>query len=74
MARGEAVLGDYLDLDWIVVRPPQLTSRPRTGQYRVSTGIVPPGGFEIGRADLAEFVLMQCVSEEFVRSFPTVGY
>ena len=44
-------------LDWTIVRPPQLTDRPFTGNYRVRTGHLPRFGFKISRADVAHFFL-----------------
>ncbi len=45
------------DLDWTLVRPPQLTDKPRTGQYRICEGHLPKFGFNISRADTADFML-----------------
>jgi putative NADH-flavin reductase len=44
-------------LDWTIVRPPQLTDKPFTGNYRVRTGHLPRFGFNISRADVAHFFL-----------------
>ena len=44
-------------LDWTIVRPPKLTDKPRTGKYRVREGHLPPFGFSISRADVADFIL-----------------
>lgn len=44
-------------LDWTIVRPPQLTDKPRTGKYRVREGHLPPFGFKISRADVADFMI-----------------
>src|SRR5258705_13439997 len=43
-------------LDWTIVRPPQLTDRPYTGNYRVREGHLPRFGFKISRADVADFM------------------
>lgn len=45
------------DLDWTIVRPPQLTDKPYTGQYRVQAGHLPRFGFNISRADVADSLL-----------------
>ncbi|HKO18878.1 MAG TPA: SDR family oxidoreductase [Acidobacteriaceae bacterium] len=45
------------DLDWTIVRPPQLTDRPYTGRYRVQAGHLPRFGFNISRADVADSLL-----------------
>jgi len=44
-------------LDCTIVRPPQLTNKPHTGKYRVVDGHLPTFGFNISRADVADFIL-----------------
>ena len=44
-------------LDWTLVRPPQLTNKPATGRYRTRIGHLPPFGFNIARADVADFMI-----------------
>jgi len=44
-------------LDWTLVRPPQLTDKPLTGNYRVRDGHLPIFGFKVSRADVADFCL-----------------
>ena len=44
-------------LDWTIVRPPRLTNKPRTGNYRVREGHLPGFGFTISRADVADFMI-----------------
>jgi len=44
-------------LDWTIVRPPQLTDKPYTGRYRVRAGHLPWFGFNISRADVADFMV-----------------
>jgi putative NADH-flavin reductase len=45
------------NLEWTLVRPPELTNRPYTGIYRVGEGSLPRFGFKIPRADVAEFII-----------------
>jgi putative NADH-flavin reductase len=45
------------DLDWTLVRPPELTNKPYTGRYRVSEGHLPRFGFRISRADVADYMV-----------------
>ncbi len=52
----EQVFGES-ELDWTIVRPPQLTNKAYTGKYRVREGHLPPFGFKISRADVADFML-----------------
>jgi putative NADH-flavin reductase len=44
-------------LDWTLVRPPQLTDKPWTGNYRIREGHLPNFGFAVSRADVADFML-----------------
>lgn len=44
-------------LDWTILRPPQLTDKPHTGRYRVREAHLPPFGFKISRADVADCFL-----------------
>jgi putative NADH-flavin reductase len=44
-------------LDWTVIRPPKLTSKPLTGHYRTATGQNVRGGFSVPRADVAHLML-----------------
>lgn len=60
-------------LGWTIVRGPRLTTQPAKGQYRVGwVGV--KASTSIGRVDLADFVLKQVSSGEFVRSMPFVSY
>jgi uncharacterized protein YbjT (DUF2867 family) len=44
-------------LEWTMVRPPQLTDKPYTGKYRVGEGRLPPFGFKVSRADVADYMV-----------------
>jgi uncharacterized protein YbjT (DUF2867 family) len=62
-------------LDWIIVRPPRLTNGPRRGNYRDgldirATSLIP----RISRADLADFMVRQLLTDTYVRSAPAVMY
>ena len=50
------------NLDWTIVRPPQLTDNGRTGRYRLRVGHLPRFGFKISRADVADAFLKAIVS------------
>jgi len=45
------------ELDWTMVRPPQLTDAPYTGEYRIQEGRLPRFGFKISRADVADYMI-----------------
>jgi|SRR5215469_6493227 len=54
-------------LDWTIVRPPRLTDKALTGKYRVREDHLPPLGFTISRADVADFVLKAVEDPNTVR-------
>jgi putative NADH-flavin reductase len=56
LARMEDVLRDS-DLDWTIVRPPRLTSKPVTGRYRTAYGQNLRRGVFVARADVAHYML-----------------
>jgi putative NADH-flavin reductase len=62
LARMEDLLRDS-GLDWTISRPPKLTDKPLTGQYRTADGQNIRGGFSISRADVAHQML-QCLTDE----------
>jgi putative NADH-flavin reductase len=61
------------DLDWIAVRPVILTNGPYTGRYRIVVEGIPRGGYRVSRADLADFMIRQLTSDEFVRKMPAIA-
>jgi len=54
-------------LDWTMVMPPMLTNGPATGRYRVDGEALPRNGSKISRADVADFMMQQITSREWVR-------
>jgi putative NADH-flavin reductase len=61
------------DLDWTIVRAPMLTNEPLRGKIRASYS-GQRFGPRLGRADLAQFMLMQLGDETFIRKSPVIGY
>lgn len=63
------------NLDWIIVRPGQLTNGPKRGSYRHGDNI---GNFittvSISRADVADFMLEQLTDDTYLRKSPGVAY
>ncbi len=70
LAEMEDVLRDS-DLDWTVVRPPRLTSKPVTGRYRTAYGQNVRRGLLVSRADVAHYMLRALSLPETFRQ--TVG-
>ena len=59
------------DQEWVVVRPPRLSNDPYSGDWRA--GYLQLGPLDsMSRADLAEFMLQQVESDEWVRESPMV--
>jgi putative NADH-flavin reductase len=65
MRRAEAEVRDS-QLDWTIMRPPRLTDRPATGQYRTAIDRNPPRAFALPRADLAACILALLSDESAV--------
>ena len=60
-------------LEWVIVRGPRLTEGEKKGSYRV--GLVGKNsGTQLSREDLAEFMLDQLTSDEYLRQMPVVSY
>lgn len=60
------------DLDWTIVRVPQLTDEPPTGRIRV--GYVGKGvGSRISRADVADFMLRQIADKTYLHKAPAIS-
>jgi putative NADH-flavin reductase len=53
-------------LDWTMVRPPELTDEPYTGKYRVRDGQLPLFGLKIVRADVADFMITAAENRSWV--------
>lgn len=62
-------------LDWIIVRPAELTNAPRTGIYRSGFGPMDESiTAKIARADVAEFMLKQLTESTYLRKTPGLSY
>jgi putative NADH-flavin reductase len=62
------------DLDWTIVRPPQLTDARVTGNYRIAVNRFLRNGLKLSRADTAHFMLSHIRSEDMFRSVVEIGY
>jgi putative NADH-flavin reductase len=73
MTRMEQVLRDS-DLDFTIMRPPQLTNKPATGKYRTAINQHLPRARKISRADLAAEMLQVIRQEKTVRASVSLAY
>lgn len=62
------------DLEWVVVRAVLLNNRRRRGRYRVTVEGIPRWGFRISRGDVADFMIRQLTSDDFVHEMPSIAY
>ena len=73
MARMEQVLRDS-DLDFTIMRPPQLTNKPATGKPRTAINQHLPRARKISRADLAAEMLRVIPDKMTVRATVSLAY
>ena len=73
MRRMEAWLRES-DLDWTVVRPPQLTNTKRTGNYRTTINEPIRKPSKISRADLAHYLVKHLTDEKTIKAKIEISY
>jgi putative NADH-flavin reductase len=62
-------------LDWIIVRPGNLTDGPHTGTYRHGFPASDPTvKAKVSRADVADFMLKQLADDTYLRKTPGISY
>lgn len=59
---------------WVIVRPGFLSNGPRTGRYRALVDLQGVRGGRISRSDVADFILSQAKSPEFIGKTPLLIY
>lgn len=62
------------NVEWIVVRPLPLINGSWTGHYRIAVDGLPIRGTRIARADVADFMLQQAASDDYVYKIPAIAY
>jgi putative NADH-flavin reductase len=60
-------------LNWTIVRPARLTNGPKTGECRSGENIYIHPFSSISRADVADFLLKEAVSPEYLRKVATIS-
>jgi putative NADH-flavin reductase len=61
-------------LDWTIIRPPQLTNKPVTSQYRMAINQFLKNGLKISRADVADFILRHIQDKDTFQSTVEIAY
>lgn len=62
------------DADWTIVRPPRLTDKPATGQYRWTVNTWLRNSLSISRADVAHFMLHHIHDESTYHGVVEIAY
>lgn len=62
----ETILENSKDIDWTIIRPSRLLNGKEKGKYRVQQNYCPKGGSKINRSDLADIVVKQISSNEYI--------
>jgi putative NADH-flavin reductase len=73
LALMEDVLRDS-GLDWTIIRPPRLTNKPPTGNYRTAFGQNLRRGLRISRADVAHLMLRVIEQPETIKEAIGIAY
>jgi putative NADH-flavin reductase len=60
------------ELDWVLVRPVVLTDEPASGSVQAKIDLSAVHGGTISRADVAQFVVEQLTSDEWLRQAPLI--
>jgi putative NADH-flavin reductase len=59
------------NLDWVIIRPTSLTDAPKTGKYKITTGL--PVSRKIPRADVADFMLKLITNKQYDCQMPAIA-
>jgi putative NADH-flavin reductase len=60
--------------EWVAIRPLPLTNGPSTRRYRIALDGLPRKGMSIARSDVADFMLKQATSDEYLYRVPAIAY
>jgi putative NADH-flavin reductase len=73
LRRMEAII-KASSLDWTIIRPPQLTNGPVTGQYRTAVNAFLKNALKISRADVAHYMIHNAGNETTFKGIVEIGY
>jgi putative NADH-flavin reductase len=62
------------DVNWTIIRPPQLTDKPLTGRYRVAINTFLKNCLKISRADVAHFMISSIADETTYKATIEISY
>jgi putative NADH-flavin reductase len=73
LRRMESIVKDS-SADWTIIRPPQLTDKPLTGNYRTAVNRFLKNCLQISRADVAHYMVNNLVNQEIHRATVEIAY
>lgn len=73
LSRMEKIVIDS-NLNWTIVRATRLINKAATGTYRVGQDYDLPGGRQIARADVADFMLKEVTNPRYIRKAVILAY
>jgi len=62
------------NLEWTIIRPPQLTKGPVTGHYRTAVNAFLKNALKISRADVAHYMIHNAGNEATYKGIVEIGY
>ncbi|MGO1595183.1 MAG: NAD(P)-dependent oxidoreductase [Sphingobacterium sp.] len=74
MQKWETILENSKGIDWTIVRPSRLLNGKEKGKYRVQLDHCPKGGSKISRTDLADFIVKEINSNQYVHKKVGIAY
>jgi len=61
-------------VDWTIIRPPQLTDKPRTGRYQIACNEHLPAAWSLSRADVADYIVRHLTDAGSYQSWVEIAY
>ena len=62
------------NINWTIIRPPQLIDKPVSANYRTSTDAILKNALKIARADVAHFIVNNIANESIIKKTVEIGY
>jgi putative NADH-flavin reductase len=62
------------EVNWTIMRPPQLTDKPVTGRYRIAINHYLKNCLKISRADVAHFMVNNIMSDTIYKTTVEIAY
>lgn len=73
LVRMEAIV-NASSVNWTIVRPPRLTDKARTGQYKIAVNKHLPNGLMLSRADTADYMLKHLNDAQSYHGLVEIAY